>query len=841
MLPAMRLSQDAKLLLSTLVVIVAAIAASWIALGKARHFILKKEGQGTAVHWAQYLENNLRGLDGLLSAGLITNEDRMTFDFATATGSVLNYQILDERGAVAFSSWSGDFRLSISTDRVQQVIRKGKSYTELIGYEAGEVGPRVVAEAYVPIESTAGFKGAVNVKVDMTARTEELERRSVFAFLGLLGFVTLISTVCGALVWRNIRNRRWAEDLQNSRSVVLEQLATGMPLKQVLLTLVQSVERLKPDTVCSILLMDDCGTRLKDGVSPSLPDFYRESINGVRIGQGVGSCGTAAYTRELVIVSDVLTHPYWASIRDLVARTGLRACWSLPVISSDDDVLGTIALYYREPREPTEAELEFFRTISHLVGIAVEQRRFQARIAHLAHYDTLTGLPNRRELQARLQQYVGEARNSSGTMALAIIDIDKFKTINDTYGHPVGDSVIREAARRIAECVREDDIVGRLGGDELAIVFRRVSDAHEIAEIADRIAETVRLPMHIDGKSIATSSSIGVSCFPQHASDADELFIKADHALYQAKQSGRATCEIYDEEMHELIREKQVLERDAALGIQKNEFSLVYQPQVDLKSGTLIGLEALARWEHPVLGQVPPNKFIPIAEASPIIIELGERLLRQACTQAARWRQDGLTDVKIAVNVAARQFNDPLFVEKIKNILQQTGLDPGALELEITETMLIDDFDVVEKTLGELNTLGTSVSIDDFGTGYSSLLYLSKLPFQNLKIDRSFVRNLPTDSNSVAIVTSIIAMARQLNLSVVAEGIETCEQAEFLRMNECVGGQGYLFARPMEALQLEKWLRDDLMNTVHGRLSQASKEMEEVCVSTLEPDKRRSA
>lgn len=837
----MRLSQDAKLLLSTLIVIVAAVAASWVALGKARHFILKKEGRYTAVHWAQYLENNLRGLDGLLSAGLITNEDRMTFDFATATGNVLNYQILDERGAVAFSSWSGDFRLSIPTDHVQAAIRNDKSYTELIEYEGGESRPRLVAEAYVPIESTAGYKGAVNVKIDLTERAVELERRSMFAFLGLLGFVTLISTFCGALVWRNIRNRQWAEDLQNSRSVVLEQLATGMPLKQVLLTLVQSVERLKPDTVCSILLLDESGTRFKDGVSPSLPEFFRNSINGVQIGHGVGSCGTAAYTRELVIVSDVLTHPYWAGIHDLVARTGLRACWSLPVISSDDEVLGTIALYYREPREPTDAELEFFRTISHLVGIAVEQRRFQARIAHLAHYDTLTGLPNRRKLQARLQQYVSEARIANGTMALAILDIDKFKTINDTYGHPVGDSVIREAARRIAACVREDDIVGRLGGDELAIVFRKVSDVREIAEVSDRIAEAVRLPMYIDGKSIATSSSIGVSCFPQHASDSDELFIKADHALYQAKQSGRATCEIYDEELHELIREKQILERDAALGIQKDEFSLVYQPQIDLKSGALIGLEALARWEHPVLGQVPPNKFIPIAETSPIIIELGERLLRQACTQAARWRQGGLTNVKIAVNVAARQFKDPLFVEKIKNILEQTDLKPCALELEITETMLIDDFDVVEKTLGELNALGTSVSIDDFGTGYSSLLYLSKLPFQNLKIDRSFVHNLPSDSNSVAIVTSIIAMARQLNLSVIAEGIETCEQAEFLRMNECVGGQGYLFAQPMDALQLETWLRDDFVNTFHGRLGAMNGQMEAARVASLKHSELRSA
>lgn len=825
----MKLGPDSKLLLSTLVVIVVALAGSWFALGQARETVLKKESRAAAVSWAQYLEDNLRGLDDLLAAGLVTNEDRMVFDFVTATGRVMNYQILNADGAIAFSSWSGDFRTASPNARAIAVIRDGENYTELIASDTG-TGPHLFAGAYIPIKSASGKGGAVYVKIDLSERAVELGWRRFNGFLALLAFVLLISSLCGALVWRNIRNRRLAEDLQNSRNAVLEQLATGMPLEQILTTLVRSVERLKPDTVCSILVLDETGTRLKDMASPSLPDFYRKAIDGVEIGPAVGTCGTAAYTRQLVVVSDILNHHNWEPIRDVVARTELRACWSRPIISSEDEVMGTIALYYREPREPTEADLEFFRTVSHLVGVAVEQRRFQAKIAHLAHFDTLTGLPNRRELQSRLQQFVDEARQANGAMALAVLDIDKFKTINDTYGHPVGDEVIREAARRLLASVRQGDVVGRLAGDELAIVFRRISDINEITEIAARIAAAIRLPMQIDGKSIATSSSIGVSCFPYHAASADELFIKADHALYQAKQSGRATYQVYDEELHELIREKQVLERDAALGIHNGEFSLVYQPQIDMHSGAIIGLEALARWQHPVFGQVPPSKFIPVAESSPIIIELGERLLREACSQAAHWRKNGLFEVPVAVNVAARQFKDPLFIDKIKAILEETKLDPTALQLEITETLLIDDFEVVEKTLLEANRLGVTVSIDDFGTGYSSLLYLSRLPFQNLKIDGSFVRSLPGDPSSVAIVTSILAMARGLGLSVVAEGIETHEQAEFLRQNDCSSGQGYLFARPMAAAQLEQWLSTDFIAQTHQRLLAAYCTLETDCV-----------
>lgn len=817
----MKLDQDAKLTISTVVIIIVAIGVSWVAMGEAQQVILKREARGTAIRWAQFLHDNLTGLDDLLAAGLLSDADRTTFDFALATEGVAHYQVLKSDGAVAFSSWLGDFQTTSSRTDIAEAIQKGQILTNLKIKKSVNGERTVFAEAYVPLTSAGGEKGAIKVEVDVTDRARYLKRVRLIAFLGLCGLLILVSGACGILIWRNIRNRRWAEDLQNSRNAVLEQLATGMPLKQVLSTLLRSVERLKPDTICSVLLLDETGTHLLDGAAPSLPEFYRTAVDGLKIGPGVGSCGHAAYTGQLVIVEDVLVHDNWLQFRALTKQAGLRACWSQPVFSSEDQLLGTLAIYYREPRRPTSADLEFFRAITHLVGIAVEQRRFQAEIANMAHYDSVTGLLNRRAFQTKLQEIIDEARVQHRNAAVAIVDIDKFKSINDTYGHPVGDAVIQETAHRLSASVRENDIVARLGGDEFAIIFDETDDACMIDAIATRIAHSVSASMEIEGKSISTSTSVGVSRFPQHANSADELFVKADQALYQAKQKGRCMYQLYDEELHESIREKQLLEHDAQIAIQREEFTLVYQPKVDLRSGAMVGLEALARWNHPVLGPISPTKFIPIAEESTLIIDLGELLLRKACTQASLWCAQGLTNICVSVNVAARQFKDPGFVNKVMRILEAANLEPASLEIEITETMLIDDFEGVEQTLAGLNRLGVSISIDDFGTGYSSLLYLSRFPLQSLKIDRSFISGLPDNPDSVTIVTSILDMARRMNLSVVAEGVETADQLKFLRTNGCGIGQGYLFAKPLEPHQVLDWYRAEFQATTCRKLFEA--------------------
>lgn len=830
----MKLDQDAKLTISTVIVIISAIAASWVAMSEAKQFILKQEARSTAVRWAQFLQKNLTSLDDLLAAGLVSNSDRITFDFALATGSVSHYQVLNSDGAVAFSSWLGDFATTSSRPDIAEAIQKGEILTDLKVKHSAQPDRAVFAEAYVPLTSAGGHKGAIMVDVDLTERARQLERIRVIAFLGLVGLLTCLSGICGILIWRNIRNRRWAEDLQNSRNVVLEQLASGMPLKQVLSTLISSVERLKPDTMCSVQLLDDSGMHLWEAAAPSLPEFYRAAIDGAKIGPGIGSCGAAAYTGELVIVEDVLTHDNWLQFRDLAQQAGFRACWSQPVFSSADQILGTLAMYYGEPRQPTPAEIEFFRTITHLIGIAVAQRRFQAEIANMAHFDSVTGLHNRRAFQTKLQEIIDDARAQHRKAAVAIVDIDKFKNINDTYGHPVGDAVIQETARRLTECVREHDIVARVGGDEFAIIFNEIDGAHEIDEIATRIARSVSAPMEIEGKSISTSTSIGVSCFPQHTNTADELFVKADHALYQAKQKGRRIYQIYDEELHETIRERQLLEHDAQIAIQRSEFTLVYQPMVDLRSGAMVGLEALARWNHPVLGPIPPTKFIPIMEGSTIMIELGEWILSQACNQASLWHAQGLTNICVAVNVAARQFKDPRFVEKVTRILEAANLNPASLEIEITETVLIDDLESVEETLAGLNRLGVSISIDDFGTGYSSLHYLTRFPLQSLKIDRSFVSDVPDNPNSVTIVTSILAMARRMNLSVVAEGVESADQLKFLRANGCGFGQGYLFAKPLEPHQVLDWYRTEFRTTIFRKLFEAESPLLPIDVEVLQ-------
>ncbi len=813
----MKISQDGKLLLSTLIVLTGVVSISWIAMGEAQHAILRRDAESTALHWAKFLQRNLTGLDGLLKAGLVTQADRVTFDFASDAGGVLHYQVFTKDGTVAFSSRSGDSLTTSSRPEIVEAIRHNRILTGLTA-RAGAGGETAIAEAFVPLRSPAGHAGALKVGVDVTKRAADLDRIRIFAFLGLFGLLLAFCGACGLFIWRNIRNRRWAEELQRSRNVALEQLATGMPLEHVLSTLVSSVERLKPDTICSVQLLDETGRRLRCAAGPSLPDFYRAAIDGLEIGPGVDSCGTAAFTGELVVVEDLMANPSRPEFRDVARKAGLRSCWSQPIFSADRKILGTLVMFGREPSKPTEADLEFVRTISHLIGIAVEQRRFQAKIAEMAHYDSITGLINRHALQDRLRQYVDEARALKTDIAFAIVDVDRFKTINDTYGRPVGDAVIKEMARRLTECIRGSDIVGRLDGDEFAVILRQARDMDEIKEITARISKSISVPMEIGGKTISASVSIGVSCFPRHAGDADDLFVKADRALYQAKQKGRRTCEIYDEELHGVIREKQALEQDVAAGIARGEFCLVYQPQIDLRNGRLVGFEALARWNHPVLGPIAPDRFIPIVEASALIAELGDRLLGQACAQASQWRSEGLTDIRIAVNAAPRQFNDPHFVEKVKAHLDEAAFDPAALEIEITESLLIEDFEGVEQKLRSLNKLGVSISIDDFGTGYASLLYVTRLPFQSLKIDRSFISNLPGNSDSVAVVSSILALARRLNLSAVAEGVETAEQVKFLRANGCRIGQGFLFARPMEPQDVLYWYRTEYLKTIYQEI-----------------------
>jgi diguanylate cyclase (GGDEF)-like protein len=425
---------------------------------------------------------------------------------------------------------------------------------------------------------------------------------------------------------------------------------------------------------------------------------------------------------------------------------------------------------------------------------------FQAnvsQIAFLAHHDPLTRLPNRVLFHDRMEQALAQV-DRGVRFAVLCLDLDRFKLVNDTLGHPVGDSLLRQVAERLKACVREGDTVARLGGDEFAIVLLDLNDPAEVDALGARIIEAVGSGFNIDGHQINVGTSIGMALSPADGSIADELLKKADTALYGAKTSGRGTACFYEEEMNTALQLRRETEVGLCRAIAEQEFELHFQPLVDAHSRRLTSFEALVRWQHPERGLVFPDAFVPVAESSGLIGAIGQWVLRKACMEAATWPRD----VAVAVNLSPSQFKDKNLVNYVRAALADSGLAADRLELEITESVLLHDSSVIVAILNEIKLLGVKISMDDFGTGYSSLSYLRSFPFDKVKIDRSFVKDLPRDKNSMAIVHAIVGLGETFGMTVTAEGVETDEQAAQLAMANCTHLQGYLFSKPIAAGEL---------------------------------------
>jgi diguanylate cyclase (GGDEF)-like protein/PAS domain S-box-containing protein len=429
------------------------------------------------------------------------------------------------------------------------------------------------------------------------------------------------------------------------------------------------------------------------------------------------------------------------------------------------------------------------------------------RVRFLAYYDALTGLPNRILLQDRLQKALAGARRQKKKVALLFLDLDKFKDVNDSLGHSVGDILLQQVAERLKTWAREQDTVARLGGDEFLIMLTHVNNIHDAAVAAERLKDAMTAEFVIQGHPIRIGCSVGISIFPEHGEGADDLIKNADTAMYGAKENGRNNFRFFTEEMHAQVVERLTLENSLRLALEKKELFLVYQPQMDITTGRIIGLEALLRWQHPKLGLVPPDKFIRIAENSGLIVPIGEWVLRTACRQARKWQDEGLPAISVAVNVSAVQFRQEDFCEVIRRVLDETSLAPQYLELELTESLLLSNADVMFSVFRELKAMGLKLAIDDFGTGYSSLSYLKKFPVSKLKIDRSFVRDVAVNPDDAAIAIAIISMAKILHLKVIAEGVENEEQMSFLRAHQCDEIQGYYFSKPLAVDKVADKLR----------------------------------
>ncbi|WP_298036715.1 EAL domain-containing protein [uncultured Desulfuromonas sp.] len=452
--------------------------------------------------------------------------------------------------------------------------------------------------------------------------------------------------------------------------------------------------------------------------------------------------------------------------------------------------------------------IESSRDITDRLNVEARLTENEKRLHHLAHHDPLTGLPNRLLFTDRLNQAMAKARRSGTQVALLFLDLDRFKKINDSLGHDIGDRLLRDVAIRLRDCVREIDTVARMGGDEFLVILEQVEEIKDVALVAEKILFELQQVFPVDDYRFHVTASIGIAVFPDNSPDVDGLLRCADVAMYRAKDEGRDRYQFFTPDMNSRARDYLLLEGSLRQALQEKQFLLHYQPQIDMTSGELIGMEALVRWEHPERGTVPPGDFIPLAEETGLIVPIGDWVLRTACAQNKAWQDKGMAPMRMAVNISGQQFRQPDFVDTVKRILEETGLDPEWLELEITESIVMENVGQTILTLTDLKVRDIHLSIDDFGTGYSSLNYLKRFPISKLKIDRSFVRDVHTDPNDAAICTAIIALGLSMDLDVVAEGVETEGQAEFLRTKGCIQGQGYLFGRPGPPETISRHLTD---------------------------------
>jgi len=471
------------------------------------------------------------------------------------------------------------------------------------------------------------------------------------------------------------------------------------------------------------------------------------------------------------------------------------------------DELGFLSKGFNEMLEQIQTrDTEIKRSYEQLSQELAERKRAEETIKYMAYYDSLTGLPNRTLFNDRLSQTMLQAQRYGQKVAVVFFDLDNFKNINDTLGHTTGDLLLKAIAERLTNIIRGVDTISHQGGDEFSILISGINHVQDVAKIAQKILDALSEKIRLDEHEIFITASMGISLYPSDGDSAETLVKNADIAMYAAKEQGRNNYQFYTPAMNTIIFERITLENSIRKALEKDEFVVYYQPRINIKTGQITGMEALARWQHPDLGLTLPLKFIPLAEETGLIIPIGEQVMWKACKQNKMWQDSGFPHLCIGVNFSAKQFQQKNLIEMITKVLTNTGLKPDRLELEITESTIMRDIRHATSTLHELHEIGIKISIDDFGTGYSSLSYLKNFPIDMLKIDRSFLIGVTTNSDDKAIVDAIIAMAHILKLKVIAEGVETEEQMEFLRSHNCDEAQGYLFSKPLPSEELAQLL-----------------------------------
>lgn len=612
-----------------------------------------------------------------------------------------------------------------------------------------------------------------------------------------------VVAVCGQ-VRQSTESMQWRVLLE-AQIDVLEMLAADRPLKDVFARITSLCEGLLEGFWASVLVLEDDGSAVADIIAPSMAKEYGQALIGLLVADNVGTCGTACYRGVPIHTEDILADPNWIPFRAVAEPYGLRSCWSMPYFNADGTVHGTFALYSRQPRLPSEFESRCLALGGRLAELAVERERVAAQLRTMAERDSLTGLPNRSAFSEMLTRELACARADGRALGIAVLDVDDFKLVNDRHGHTIGDAFLSTISTRMVKALRPGDVVARLGADEFVVVLSE-SEGRDAATALQEFLAAIRRPVDIERLRLGVSMTAGLAVFPRHGDDGQELLTHATAAMNRAKHVGRDRVEVYDPEFSRLQEQRRSQIEMLRVSIANGGIDLDFQPLMNLEDSTVFGFEALARWQHPQQGRLGPGAFIPLAEQEGLIVDLGGAVLTRACREAAQWNRDFGVRRSVSVNVSAQQFSGGEIRAQVRKALAESGLDPALLELELTESMLLDDECTAIAIMGELKSLGISIAIDDFGTGFSNLGALARLPVDRLKIDRSIISDIESNEAAASIASAIIAMGQRLGLRVLAEGVETPAQMEFLRANHCDDMQGYLLGRPMPSADVRELL-----------------------------------
>lgn len=577
---------------------------------------------------------------------------------------------------------------------------------------------------------------------------------------------------------------------------ILKMIATGIKAIDIYDAIALMYEGRHKGLRCSLLELED--GKLLHGGAPSMPQEYCEAVHGLEYGPSVGSCGTSTYFGQRVLVEDIETDPKWENIKQYALPHGMRSCWSEPIIDSSGKVLGAFGMYYNHPALPNDEESDDLLSAARLAGIVMERDQSQKRIRELAYNDELTKIANRASFYRELEKLIYISERTKKSFGLLYIDLDDFKGVNDTLGHDNGDILLKETANRLASVCRDSDFVARLSGDEFCVLISELEDDYTSSVVAQRCLDAMSRGIELSGRIITPTCSIGIGHFPDDAKDFSTIMKVTDTALYYAKEQGKNQYAFYKSELSRQAEYRFKMEQGLREAIEKEELTLVYQPQIDTKTNKIFGFEALARWNHKSLGSISPIEFIPIIERIGMMKQFTRWVVLTACNQAVAWKKMNKSAFQMSVNISPKYFLDKEMVPLIKETIYVTGILASDLMLEVTESVVQTD----ERNLSifqSLKELGVSIAIDDFGIGYSSFASLKHLTVDHLKIDKYFIDEILTDLKIRFLVKSMIELGQHMEYGIIVEGVETQEQLVILEELGCEIVQGYLFSKPIES------------------------------------------